>query len=124
MGDRIQIFFPQNGVYLYSHWGGESELYAVQKALKKQWRWQDPTYLARIVFCEMVKGEAMEETGYGIGTKQHADVYRLIVIDTVNQMVKLQVDDCTVYSALFTTFIDLTEMPVFFPEEESEMEVP
>jgi len=75
MGDRANIImqgetdsFPYP-VYFYSHWKGR-EIYSVlQCALEKsRSRWDDPAYLARIIFCELVKGNEMDLTGFGIST--------------------------------------------------------
>ena len=64
MGDRGNIIV--DGVYLYSHWTGSQLPSILQEALKKQWRWDDGSYLTRIIFCEMVKDDIDGETGYGI----------------------------------------------------------
>jgi hypothetical protein len=72
MGDRGNVKVVQydgNGVYLYTHWGGSVLPFIVRDALAKRWRWDDPAYLARIIFCEMVKGQENEETGYGISNQ-------------------------------------------------------
>ena len=88
MGDRVQVHFTETGVWLYSHWDGDNAIEDVRRALAKKWRWDDPEYLARIVFDEMTDGR-MDETGYGIGTKQHGDVDRVVEIDTEKGLVRL-----------------------------------
>ena len=73
MGDRKNVFVDTDlngkGVYLYTHWGGRKLPEIVQTALKKKWRWSDPHYLSRIIFCEMVKDDLMNETGFGISSE-------------------------------------------------------
>jgi hypothetical protein len=75
MGDRGNVFVDTDndgkGVYLYTHWGGSDLPDTVRKALMKKWRWSDPSYLARIIFCEMVKGQENRETGFGISCERH-----------------------------------------------------
>jgi hypothetical protein len=71
MGDRANVLMKtdsedDSGVYLYTHWCGSSLPVAVQDALKKLERWDDPQYLGRIIFCEMVKGYENDATGWGI----------------------------------------------------------
>ena len=74
MGDRgnvsiIQEQFPGKGdsVNLYTHWGGSELLTDVQTALKRGLRWNDPSYLARIIFDEMIPAEQHgSETGNAI----------------------------------------------------------
>ena len=84
------------GVYLYSHWAGTSIQEDVSNALRRgKSRWDDPEYLARIIFCEMLshlKGEALtSETGYGIGTEEHDDLNApLITVDCDAQTVSIE----------------------------------
>ena len=90
MGDRANIFMKEGttdegedyGVYLYTHWGG-SELPDVLKAalVRGRDRWNDLQYLSRIIFCEMVKGEEMCATGFGISVKCGDGNNNIIVVD-------------------------------------------
>ena len=76
MSDRGNIVFVQPGgidnaprplVYLYSHWGGSELAETLQRALKRGVsRWDDNSYLARIVFCTMCAGDVEGLTGFGI----------------------------------------------------------
>jgi len=55
------------GVYLYQHWDGYYLPGKVARALERgKSRWNDPPYLARIIFSEMIRDELNELTGYGI----------------------------------------------------------
>ena len=66
MGDRGVINFEDTGVQLYAHWAGDDLPAMLHAALGRRERWQDEAYLARIVFCEMIKDDVMGETGFGI----------------------------------------------------------
>lgn len=72
MGDRGNIRIEQGSevgdVWLYSHWGGSDLAEELQRALARGLRWDDPAYLARIVFDAMTEGQVGEATGYGIST--------------------------------------------------------
>lgn len=71
MGDRGNIIVKDanSEVYLYTHWTGSDLPDVLRAALKRgKSRWNDGPYLARIIFCEMVKGEEMDETGFGISS--------------------------------------------------------
>lgn len=94
MGDRANVFVREHGhadegVYLYTHWGGAELAVTVQKALKRAvvgGRTGDGPYLARIVFCEMLVGQGAEAltrtTGHGITTRlQDNDSYGILVLD-------------------------------------------
>lgn len=82
MGDRGQVLIKDKKVYLYTHWEGGNLKKTVRTALARKERWDDPEYLARIIFCEMVRGREKEETGFGIGTSEHGDLNNpLITID-------------------------------------------
>lgn len=85
MGDRSQVAVKMNDsegskVYLYSHWGGTSVYFAVQAALSLNERWDDPEYLARMIFCRMVEADLIGATGFGIGTQAHGDIEHLIPV--------------------------------------------
>lgn len=70
MGDRrnvVVVFDDENSVALYSHWGGSDLPETLASALSRgSGRHTDPTYLTRIIFSEMVQGDVLGETGYGI----------------------------------------------------------
>jgi len=96
MGTRAQVFIQDSysddaskGVYLYQHWDGDYLFQEVQNAIAKGDRWNDPEYLTRIIFCEMVKtfDQVDGSTGYGIGTSQHGDIEYLVIVDIENQNV-------------------------------------
>ena len=93
MGDRANILIGGvnggefRGVYLYTHWSGTELPLTLQTALKKQWRWDDEQYLARIVFCEMVKGNEMQETDYGISAVVGDGASRVLKVDATTQTV-------------------------------------
>ena len=86
MGDRGQVKVA--GIYLYTHWGAEDLVKNVKQALSLGWRWDDKEYLARIIFDVMSKGCHGEETGFGIGSTQHEDIWRLIEIEDNKIIVK------------------------------------
>jgi hypothetical protein len=70
------------GVWLYSHWGGWSLPTVLQRALRFGVRWDDPEYLARIVFDSMTAGSTDKECGYGIGLGEHGDIeHDLLVVE-------------------------------------------
>jgi hypothetical protein len=92
MGDRAQIAIKDSGtdrrVYLYTHWTGSELIPTLRRALARKQRWDDSCYLTRIIFCEMVKGDENSETGFGIDTAQHGDVYyKIPVLDCDTQMI-------------------------------------
>lgn len=90
MGDRAQVLIEDEGVYLYTHWNGSSLESTVKKALSRKQRWDDPEYLARIIFDEMIGKDQGEETGYGIGGEQHGDVRMLIIVNCQKQTVTIE----------------------------------
>lgn len=91
MGDRAQVFIKDTGVYLYTHWGGYGLVENVRSSIGKKWRWKDPEYLARIIFCGMVpKSKTAEETGYGIGTVRHGDIWLLITISCEDESITIE----------------------------------
>jgi hypothetical protein len=90
MGDRGQVLILPDKVYLYTHWSAYNLTQTVQRALSKNLRWDDSEYLARIIFDAMIGKNQGEETGFGIGSKLHGDVYRLVTVNCENQTVKVE----------------------------------
>lgn len=72
MGDRGNIIIKTGSdplLYLYTHWAGSELSNILAKALKRgKSRWEDPSYMARIIFSEMTTGSEREETGFGLST--------------------------------------------------------
>lgn len=91
MGDRAQVYIEDEKVYLYTHWEGNRLPEIVGNALARKQRWDDPEYLARIIFSGMTKKDIAGEVGYGIGTTKHKDIWRLIIVNCEEQIVR--VDD-------------------------------
>lgn len=81
MGARAQVHIKDTGVYLYTHWGASHIFDDVVTAISQQIRWDDPEYLARIIFDCMKGTEVTGELGYGIGTSKHGDIERLVIVD-------------------------------------------
>lgn len=94
MGDRGNIIIEKSTgnphpIYFYTHWSGSGIKETLQSALKRgQRRWTDGAYLARIIFCELVKGHEMDETGFGISTGQCDNERNFLCVDVDDQKVK------------------------------------
>lgn len=87
---QIEIISPFGRVYLYTHSDAKSLLTIVHNTLSLKVRWDDPDYLSRMLFCEMIPEKFWHSnTGYGIGTQLYADVELLISVDTVTQKITL-----------------------------------
>jgi hypothetical protein len=86
MGDRanIEVRDGKDSVYLYSHWTGSQMPEILRRALHRgEERWQQASYLTRIIFCEMVAGYEMELTGFGISvTEVWASKHLLVDVDS------------------------------------------
>lgn len=90
MGDRANIVVrdrwvknpgEREAVVLYSHWGGYELPETLRLALAKRARWDDESYLARIIFDVMLEGAHGEETGFGISTRLPDNQYDLLVLE-------------------------------------------
>jgi len=94
MGDRGQVKITAQGnpdLYFYTHWGAESLPEVVANALARgRDRWTDDEYLNRIIFSEMIQGDVLGETGYGIGFGEHGDVWRVVEINYDNRTVAVR----------------------------------
>jgi hypothetical protein len=77
--------------------------------LRRKARWQDDSYLARIVFCELVKDREQEATtGFGIGPSVCDNSHPYVVVDIPKQQVHLREGNSPPYSSTpFAQFIEL-----------------
>lgn len=101
MGDRANIVLNQASdnadkagtkcqrIYLYTHWGGYELPITLQKALERRARWNDESYLCRIIFQQLLNGDT-GTTGYGISTYPTDGGYHLLVVDSDKQTVHLE----------------------------------
>lgn len=85
MGDRANVVIrhANEEVWLYTHWGGSSLPGLVHRVLKRQARWNDPSYLARMIFSAMIANDIHGETGFGIGASRMwvDNSYPLLVLE-------------------------------------------
>lgn len=102
MGDRGNIVVQSNNkrVYLYGHWSGTAMPGILKKALAKRWRWDDASYLTRIIFDVLTEGCHGEETGFGIGTEPPDNEHPLIVVDVDKQQVRFEPDTRVGFSSI------------------------
>lgn len=92
MGDRSNIVVKSkySTVYLYGHDMGLSYIPILQSALLRgTGRFNDATYLGRIIFCEMVKGRETDILGFGISSRLTDNEHPLLVVDCDKQEVRL-----------------------------------
>lgn len=93
MGDRASIYIVENsefehGIYLYSHFNGYILHDELAKALTfGSSRWDDPSYLTRIIISQVFKDENDGLLGAGVSTFPTYGEYPIIVVDTAGQRV-------------------------------------
>ena len=85
MGMRRNIaldYGDERKIYLYTHWGAEALEDVLRDALiRGQSRWDDPPYLARIIFSEMIRDDVLDTLGYGIAPYVMDDEFPTIEVD-------------------------------------------
>lgn len=90
MGDRgnIVVIDNEQKVFLYAHWKGCDLPDIAQRALNRgRGRWNDPAYLTRIIFCDMIGNDLKGESGYGISPFIQDNEYPLLVVNCDKQEV-------------------------------------
>lgn len=90
MGDRANVAVKaadDDIVFLYTHRDGSKLRETLRAALARNARWDDASYLTRIIFAEMVKGREAEETGFGIGAQVGDGDGRVWFVDVPAQTV-------------------------------------
>ena len=74
MGDRgiVKLVFENSSqICIYSHWEGSNLVSLVREAIAKKWRWDDPTYLARIIVDYVTKSGRDKEDSWGLATSEN-----------------------------------------------------
>lgn len=93
MGNRANVHFidseNSDGIFLYTHWDGDELPLIVKKTLARKLRWDDPSYLCRMIFCAMVSDDVDGETGYGISTYEVDSNHPDIVVDCMELQVRI-----------------------------------
>lgn len=121
MGDHANVFVldwqgkrnepkEARGTYLYTHWDGCDLPFIVQRALARRQRWNDNSYLTRIIFCEMVRNDIDGETGYGISPTIGDNEHPIIVVDPNNQQVGFAHEDSEPDCYVAWSFTDFVEL--------------
>ena len=93
MGNRanIQVKYQDgHDIFFYSHWDGSNVDKIVTSALSSERgkkRINDESYLARIIFCEMIKNDVLGETGYGISPYECEEGSPKCVVDMAKRLV-------------------------------------
>lgn len=98
MGDRANIAVIQpdgkSAVYIYSHWDGlEGMFKKLQKALKRKQRWDDHSYLCRIIIAEVIRDDLDSDTGYGVATEIGDNEHPILVVNPQEGYVGLAHED-------------------------------
>jgi len=95
MGDRSNIVVKRgkDKVYLYGHWMGTDYINILATALNRaKDRWDDNAYIARVIFCDMVRGSLDTTTGYGISSTLCDNEHPLLVLNCKDQRVNLETE--------------------------------
>ena len=106
MRQAVQVQFPArdehkredmgNSIYIYSHWGGDDDVnnsplaQQVRAALAKRERWDDESYLCRMIISQIVKDAGIDDpTGVGIAPDDGYldEEFPRIVVDLAAQTV-------------------------------------
>lgn len=84
--------FP-HPVYFYTHWSGYKLKSTLQAGLVRgKDRWNDPQYLSRVIFCQMIQAQKEDAftavTGFGITSRIGDSGYKLLVVQPDTKTVK------------------------------------
>jgi hypothetical protein len=105
---QVEIIGPYGRVYLYTHNSGNTLVNVINDVLSRKIRWDDPDYLARLIFCRMIpKDKWDDELGFGIGTQLYKDINLLVSLDTVHQTIKISsAFDIYITNSIKMSFLD------------------
>jgi len=119
MGARAQVLIKDTGVCLYDHSGAADDalIEVVHTAISRGKRWDDPGYLAAIIFRELVKDGANsldDSDSLGIDTFQHTDIQLLVTVDCDSKIIMVDrnpmADDETKHELSQCSFEDFSTL--------------
>ena len=92
MGNRANVFvkdqFGVGGVFLYTHSGGDELPLLLQTAIRRgRERWQVASYLARIIFCDMVRDDLDGMFGHGISASLGDNGHPILAVEVGSQSI-------------------------------------
>lgn len=94
MRQNIKLEYAQGApVYIYSHWDGDDDINnsplasKLRKALARRERWDDESYLARIIVSEVVREDIDGDAGYGVAPYPVDEEYPTIEVSMPKQTV-------------------------------------
>jgi hypothetical protein len=94
MGDRGNIVMKYEGgqeIWFYAHWSGSDMAAILASALERgRGRWNDDSYLSRIIFCELIEDDVNGTTGFGISPHMCDNEHVILVVDCQAQKVSLR----------------------------------
>lgn len=100
------------GVYLYTYEDGHKLPLILQNSLKKdEKRWGDQAYLARIIFCEMVKNDIDGTSGFGISPFCTEIDHPIIFVDTYEEETQIR---NSIWSFREYINIDVKKIPDYY----------
>ena len=112
MGDRGNIVVmqsknPSDAVWLYTHWGG-SDLNTIlaNALLRGKDRLDDPSYLTRIIFCELIGDDIAGTTGFGISTRMDDNEYDVLLVNPFASVVYIFGEDSVGKDGKFSKDLD------------------
>lgn len=114
MGDRsnLQLIYGDGtSIYFYSHWLGVENAVRLYVALARNERWDDESYLARIIFCELVRSYEDEATGFGIAPYMPDNGNPVVVVNMAEQTVTFENEDFETWTFAEYIALDPEEIP-------------
>lgn len=94
MRQNVRLSYSEGQpIYVYSHWDGDKDINGsplankVRRALKRHQRWDDESYLARIIIAEIIRDSIDDEAGYGVAPYEGDDNFPTIEVDLVAKTV-------------------------------------
>jgi hypothetical protein len=81
-GTMVRVPENRPSVYFYTHWGAEGLEETLASSLERaRDRWDDETYLARVIFTDMTADAGDDVTGYGIAPYVMEEEFTTLVVD-------------------------------------------
>lgn len=101
-GQIVVVLGVDQNIYLYTHSHGSTVIENAWHTLKRGDNWNNPAYMARMIFNRMTSGNPTGSTGYGIGISSF-NTHAQVKVDCLNELVTIMHD-------IVMTFEEFTTM--------------
>ena len=121
MGNRANVCVKSEWdkpIFFYTHWCGEELPKVIAGSLDRgRERWNDVSYLRRIIFSDMIQGQERDLRGFGISTNILDNEHPILVVDTFSRTVGIAHENTPTRTYKKVSYEEFIANPAVFEDE-------